>query len=217
VKLLFGFDPGGAKSFGWAVGEHSPALPLRIRGSGIADDAAQALAAATNLLEPGDELGGVGIDSPIYWTASCDRQSDRLVRASIARKGAPSPGGTVQHINSLRGACVVQGVVCGLLARSAFPGVPISEAHLKALLWLLDLCAPEHSSTSPLPIDLSTLVLGENTTSEHGRDAVIGTISAWAMLARPDGWSNLLACDDERLLPIAEPIGYWMPVPMGQV
>ena len=139
--LLLGLDPGGKGAFGWALAEDAPAWPLRVVRTGTADSAREALDAALGAAGSTPILAA-GIDAPLHWVAEGDRAVDARLRKRIAELGAPHPAGTVQHVNSLRGACLVQGMAAALLLRERFPALPISEAHPKALLWLLGIAAP---------------------------------------------------------------------------
>jgi len=83
------------------------------------------------------QLAGAGIDSPLFWVANGDRRVDQAVRAKMQALGARSVWGTVQSVNSLRGACLAQGILAAQLLRSRFPNIRITESHPKALLWLM--------------------------------------------------------------------------------
>ena len=109
----------------------------RLRAAGSACHAENAVAAACAKLETGDRVIAAGIDSPMYWTPSGLREAEAIVRDAMRSRGAPNVGGTVQHPNSLRGAVVVQGPTTAILLRQRFPGMPITEAHPKALVWLV--------------------------------------------------------------------------------
>ena len=54
-----------------------------------------------------------------------------------ARSRGEDPSGTVQQLNSLRGAALVQGLVAAMLLSQRVHGLPITETHPKAVLWLL--------------------------------------------------------------------------------
>src|SRR5207247_8462350 len=103
--------------FGWCVLEaDSGLLPLAMISSGLVNSAAEALAAAKavcGLRCP----QGVGIDGPLFWVAHGDRGADRLVREAVKRAGSKQAGGTVQQVNSLRGACIAQSVLVAHLSR----------------------------------------------------------------------------------------------------
>ena len=135
MNVLLGFDPGGAGAFGWCVAEHSPELPIRVLRTGIANHAEDAVAAARRKLSPADSVIGAGIGAPLFWTAAGDRRSDQLIRTQILALGAQP--GSVQHVSSLQGACLVQGMLAAMLLRDLYPALPLSESHPKAFL-----CSP---------------------------------------------------------------------------
>jgi len=125
---FIGFDPGGKKAFGWAVVETTP-RGLRLVAGGEVTGALTALATAS---EASVELpAAIGIDAPLFWVFDGDRNADLQVRALVC--GAGGQSGTVSHVNSLRGACLVQGVLVARLSRERWPEVPITESHPKAL------------------------------------------------------------------------------------
>jgi hypothetical protein len=72
---------------------------------------------------------GVGVDAPLWWSSgrSGDRNADQWIRTKYSIKS-----GTVQTINSLRCAALVQGVMFVSRLRENFPGVLVTEAHPKA-------------------------------------------------------------------------------------
>jgi hypothetical protein len=118
-----------------------------------------------------------------------------LVREAIRKAGARNAGGTVQDVNSLRGACVVQGILAAIELRDRHPDLLITEAHPKALRWLLrDAQALTHDS-------------------EHQRDAHLAAITAWALVHSEPGWRDLYQGEPSFYSPIAQPLVYFMPVP----
>lgn len=211
LSLLIGLDPGGEGAFGWAIVEHAASLPLSIVATGCSSSAAEAVAAVTHEVR-GEVVAAAAIDTPLFWSRTGDRAADKSVRGGIRRAGAKTPGGTVQHVNSLRGACLVQGVVAAMLLREAWPGLPISEAHPKALLWLLGVAVPElHPSLVTLQSLERYFTRARGGEPEHERDAVIGALSAWGAVTRPPGWQDLVVNEPSPLLPVAHPLSYWMP------
>lgn len=217
MDVLIGFDPGGASnggSFGWCVCKNTTELPVTILANGLAAHAEGAVNRVTEWLDENNGVAtGVGIDAPLYWTPTGNRTVETIVRRRMMQMGAPHAEGTVQHINSLRGACVVQGVICGLLLRKKFPRIALSESHPKAILWLSDLI-PEDSSPGKIRVsDIESLRSDQQGKySEHERDAALAALSAWAMCHQPAGWLDLKASEEhEVILPIGENIAYWMP------
>jgi hypothetical protein len=91
---------------------------------------------------------------------------------------------------------VVQAVLAVSAIRRERPGLPITESHPKALLFLLE---------PPLLADMLRL-------GEHERDAALATISGWASIHQPGGWSDLYQGESNLYHPIDAPVSYWMPV-----
>ena len=214
MGTFLGFDPGGIGAFGWAIlaGEQ---LPLCLVGRGIADHAQGAFNAAMKSADK-SSIKAVGIDAPLYWSAEGDRRADQIVRKAITKLG--SSGGTVNAVNSLQGACLVQGMLIALMCREALaPGTPISEAHPKALLWLLGEANAEHH---PKEIKMSVLkkyVVGNGIedASEHERDATLGAVTAFAAIAQLPGWEDLYQVEAEKASTktlFVPPPMYWMPL-----
>ena len=117
------------------------------------------------------------------------------------------------HVNSLQGACLVQGMMAGMLLRRGDAHLPISEAHPKALLWLVRIATQElHPSSVTFDLLSPFLVRSAQVqTSEHERDAAIGALSAWAMRRRPEGWEDLARFDEGRMSPLSPAPAFWMP------
>jgi hypothetical protein len=120
MKVFLGFDPGGEGHFGWAVCLDSDD-GLRVIDAGIADHAKGAMEQSLKALPKGASVAGAGIDAPMFWVMDGGRKVDYLLRSAIGLLGATSPGGTVQHFNSLRGACVIQGLLILKLLRLEYP------------------------------------------------------------------------------------------------
>lgn len=207
MGVLLGFDPGGLEAFGWCVVEDAEELPLRFLEGGIAQGARDAFEA---VVEHSDVLAA-GIDSPLFWTTS-GRRVDSVLRDELKTR-APSAAGTVQAVNSLRGACLVQGVLLAMLLRERWPGLRISESHPKAYLWLKGDasrdCHPRSvrlaslDSVSSIPPDIQP--------DDHVRDSAIAALSAWAMIHEPPRWRDLFLQEENPYMPIGPPLGYWMP------
>jgi len=205
MGTYLGFDPGGLGAFGWAVlsGE---TFPLRLCGCGTVDHAQAAFEAATDCA--GTTINAVGVDAPLFWNPAGDRRADHLLRKAITRLG--SPGGTVNSVNSLRGACLIQGILVAMICRNSGNGIPITEAHPKALLWLIGKPNPVGVTMD----DLEEYVLGSEVqgATEHERDAILGAVAAFAMDSRHLGWRDLYALEPDSITPLKPPPGYWMPV-----
>ena len=170
-----GFDPGGENNFGFAF--------LNTNGSyetGVVSSASEALDLVS------DRPLGVGIDAPLWWSAG--RGGGRYVDEWI-RKRHKIASGTVQSVNSLRGAVLVQGYLIAHQIRVKFPDVQITESHPKALIIALDIDG-ENWSAIETKFQLARNN-GYTHRTEHERDALIAAVCA------RDGfqgkWSNDLA------------------------
>ncbi len=209
MEVLLGFDPGGVGAYGWAVAEHSARLPLPLRATGVTNNAEEAITAALGAVGAVDDIKAAGIDAPLFWVAAGDRLADATVRTAICARG--SAGGTVQHVNRLQGACLVQGMLGGVLLRRRFPELPLSESHPKAFLWLAGVAKlklhPSKVTFALLAEYFSGIPTG---TSDHERDAAIATLSAWAMRVNPPQWRDLYALEQSPYSPLSRPLGYWM-------
>jgi predicted nuclease with RNAse H fold len=118
-----GADPGGRENaFGVAA--------LRDDGS-FETKCYSSVDQAVQFMMDWDNPQAVGIDCPMWWTSAPG--GGRRVDAWI-RKTYGVPSGTVQSINSLRGAVLVQGVLLAMVLRRRHPDLPITETHPKALL-----------------------------------------------------------------------------------
>lgn len=194
MSVYLGFDPGGESAFGWCVAADAPQLPLLRMSSGVTSGSVAAVARALSAVSPGEAVLAVGIDAPLVWSRDGTRRSDEWLRKAIRRGGAPYTSGTVQAINSLRGACLVEGILAALEIRELRGAIPISESHPKALRWL---CSEAWDAAGP---------------SEHERDALVGTYSAWAVVHKPAGWSDLYLMSERSFSLVPPPIHYFMPV-----
>ncbi len=211
MEIYIGFDPGGDRQFGWAV--CSPiGHTLRVLAVGDAGHAKEAVKEALSRIPTAGKVVGAGIDAPLFWTESGGRNVDNLVRRAIQELGAPSPGGTVQHINSLRGACLVQGVLTADLLHKQLPEINITESHPKALLYLLGVANRKKSAASVSLADLSGYVVCDiGHVSQHQRDAILGAFTALAQREKRQGWKNLFEQERKPVTPFGYPVEYWMP------
>ena len=212
-QVYVGFDPGGLGNFGWCVAEATDAQSLCVLESHDENNAKSATDAVLGLTKTKTaKIIAIGIDSPLFWSSEGDRVVDRDVRGAIKRKHCPTLGGTVQNVNSLRGACLAQGILAAHLMREAFPEVQITESHPKALLWLLGLATPDVPVDSIKAKDLHAFVTfpSNGDVSEHQRDAALGAYAAWAMASPCDRWTNLFTREPWPFVPVP-PVGYWMP------
>ena len=194
VVVFIGLDPGGIGKFGWAVVGEAPRLPLPVLATGVAAEARSAVARALSAAPSGETIAAAAIDAPLLWAREGPRACDILLRRAIRQAGAPNAQGTVQSPNSLRGACLVQGILAALELRECLPGLPITESHPKALLWLF----PEAKAVTA--------------NSEDERDAVLAGVAAWAMWSKQPSWRDLYAEERQSFWLIPKPLSYVMPV-----
>jgi len=211
MTVLIGLDPGGIDAFGWCVCEFTEKFPLHVIEQGIESCAHDAVAAAVECASDSQVIAA-GIDSPLCWAGRGDRLADQQLRSAVAAAGCRTPWGTVQIVNALRGACLVQGILALRVLRRRFPRIIVSEAHPKALLWLLGAANANLRVPEVGPQHLSSLVFNR-LPNEHERDAALGTLSAWAALVQPAGWSDLLQLETDAFFPAGEAV-YYMPLPL---
>jgi len=67
------------------------------------------------------------------------------VRAAMRRIGAVNLGGTVQHVNSLRGACLAQGMMAAHILREQNAGVLRSRSRIPRTSLVLEVATPPAS------------------------------------------------------------------------
>jgi hypothetical protein len=194
VMRVLGLDPGGANAFGWAVISGSFANPIFIAG-GVTSGASNAIKHATlHLQQPPEALG---IDAPLFWSPKGDRLADKLVRAQVRAVGGHN--GVVGHVNSLRGACLVEGLIAAQIAKNLWPRVQITEAHPKALMLI--------SGTAGLFAVRSEL----HGVGHHIRDAALSALAALALIEQVSGWHDLATLEPERCEPLGITVSYWFP------
>lgn len=183
--IVLGFDPGGLNSFGWACLRIDKSGTPAELSTGLCSNASTAFKEAANaaILVP----AAVGIDAPLFWIAEGDRKADVRIRKMVrAAKGSPS---TVGHVNSLRGACLVQGILAARAVAETWASTAVTEAHPKALLRV-------HSAAAQfLATNLS------DAPTEHERDAALAAYAAWAAAAKFTGWRDLVGDEDAPFFP----------------
>lgn len=96
-------------------------VALKLLDSGVVDDAKGAVQAALDKVKDLKDVCGAGIDSPLYWSIHGNHKADVLIRQTMRKRGARNVGGTVQSLNSLRGACVAQGILRHIYYVAEFP------------------------------------------------------------------------------------------------
>ncbi len=196
MGLFLGLDPGGAgnqgkaPSFGWCVLESTTNQPpLQLVAHGIANYAGLAVAASLGAIGNGT-LDSAGIDAPLFWQPDGARPVDTIVRARVTHAGGN--GGTVNEVNSMQGACLIQGMMAAMLLRGQYPKLRITESHPKALLWHLGIA---NISNPPGQITLSNLnhLIRSKVaiTNQHERDAALSAYTAFAMTTNQPHWANL--------------------------
>ena len=216
VDVFLGFDPGGRKDkktkeprFGWSICKDGPGKP-QLLCSGTAGYAQEVFQRVLDNLPKDACVRASGIDAPMFWAYTWDRKADLAIRQKLRCKGDQKT--SVQHINSLAGACLAQGVLLAELLHQEF-GAPITEAHPKALLTLL--------GTSRA--NMGKLVQGaqgiQGPDKEDREDAVLAAYAAWSMHEQLPDWKDLLEKEDPKpFFPFqkdssAMDIRYWMPIP----
>ena len=127
------------------------------------------------------------------------------------RKNYGIPSGTVQSVNSLRGAALVGGTLLALRLREEFPELPITESHPKALLIAFKL-------ESDAAIE-KCLHVRKAWHDEHQRDAMVAAVCA------REGFEGRWRCDlakhrhrleqDPKSFCLA-PVSYWWPEQIGR-
>ena len=180
-----GADPGGIGNFGLAFMDVSG--QLRCFTVSSVDEAVKRIVAT------GEPLG-MGIDAPMWWSAS--RGGGRRVDGRL-RKRYGIPSGTVQSLNSLRGAALVGGALLASRVRQEFPSTGITESHPKALLRALELDEASFAARFEIPTAWR---------NEHERDAAISAVCAREGFERR--WLTNLA--DQRDGREQNPQGYWL-------
>jgi hypothetical protein len=195
---FLGFDPGGEKRFGWAVLRESQSQ-LSFEAGGVCSDVVTAIEYASKFLTGAP--AGVGIDAPLHWTWTGDRCADLAVRRLVRRAGR-SPS-TVNHVNSLRGACLAQGIMLAHRVQAEWPEAQITEAHPKALLQV-------HAGAVAFAESLRSLGMLDPT-----RDAALAAYAAEALISRRPDWHDLVPQEQSPFFPANVRAHYWFPTSSG--
>lgn len=193
-----GFDPGGKGAFGWAVLSSTDG-ELTLTASGTCSNASDALREA-RLRCPSQPVA-FAVDAPLFWVPAGDRKADVCVRKMVCAAGGFS--GTVSAVNSLRGACVVQGIIVTRIASAVWPDSQISEAHPKALL----------AVCSEAKVFVATL--GDQGRCEHKKDAAVAAFAAFKFAEKSAGWHDLAKSELNPFFPAGKPVAYWFPKARG--
>ena len=104
-------------------------------------------------------------------------------------------------------------MVAAMLLRQRSPTLALTEAHPKALLWMLGEATLTRQQDA---VTMQTLAryfdIGALTMpTDHERDAAFGALTAWAMGHRADSWEDIRGLDADAVSPVAAPLGYWVP------
>lgn len=192
----FGADPGGVKNKSFGLAELHADGSFKTECCSSVDEAVAWI----------DQPDAVGIDCPLWWSSAAGggRAVDRWLRDTYKISS-----GTVQSVNSLRGAVVVQGVLLAMCLRRQWPNVLITEAHPKALLKALKLdgwtsIAREFELSGPDPA----------ARSDHERDALLCAVAAREGARQK--WRDLSldprpASELDPQQPAFGPVSYWWP------
>ena len=205
--IILGFNPGGKKSFGWSICHAGPdeLTLLRTGLSGDTKGAFDSVIESIKSLEiPGNPgVLAAGINAPMFWSTTGDREVDRVIRKALP----PGQKDTVLHINSIPGACLVQGASLGKLLHERYggDGFRITESHPSALFQLLE----ARGQSQELEV-LQALIDAIEDYAEQ--DAAICAYGAWSMLQRSSGWQDLYLLEPRSVQPFGTPLSYWMPV-----
>lgn len=209
--LILGFDPGGEGrrsqgEFGWSIcktinGTLQPPIE-----TGLAKNARDALHKVKDALKhhrDGDlPVVAAGIDAPLFWNPQGKRTVDTYLKKVLKPFGMDN---SVNQINSLRGACLAQGLLIGRHLQENWDiPTPMTEAHPTVLLHLL-----KHMG-QPESIRMTGHVI--DGLAGHQRDATLSAVAAWAMLHQPPDWHDLYVMEPCPVELLDQPISYWMPI-----
>lgn len=194
METFIGIDPGGKNAFGWCVMEADSASRVYdIVGTGTCSEVSDVISAIKRVCTT--QPIAAGIDAPLYWSRIGERLSDRKIRTAVNKAGSHSS--TVGHVNSLRGACLVQGVLAAVALVEIWPQIAITESHPKALLAVWP--------------DAKSFVQRFDFNNDHERDAALGAYAAFAFNSKWDGWINLAELEENKFVPSGGRIVYWFP------
>ncbi len=232
--IILGFDPGGKGNFGWSVCVTRDGQLQKPVQTCVANDALSALRAVEKFLRTDDtakhlRVLAAGIDAPMFWSEKGDRKVDGCLRDALGCTNfKASRGGTVQAVNSLRGAAVVQGVLLGKHLMECWGTILITESHPRVLRHLLDWnrqrdlmkrltgdlhCYRQYGNKCVCGCQLESgnVKHSPEDPGDHKLDATLAAISAWAMVHEPDGWEDLYIREPQPIQPFNTPVAYWMP------
>ena len=232
--FILGFDPGGEDHFGWSICETAGGELQAPATTGLANNAWDAIDRVKKALPNDPTVLAAGIDAPLFWSKNVDRKVDVVLRQALRNTKFPASklSGTVQTVNSLQGACVVQGPLLAWYLRDAWDHLQITESHPKVLHHLLHQMGQQEmirrliagfidSNQDPkfCQCGCDEATKPEASLADHKRDATLSAVSAWAAIQpRPSlpNWQNLYVAYVEEPCPIQPlnmPVSYWMPIP----
>ena len=184
-QFIAGFDPGGRGNFGWCLMELTDSLV--VVDHGLVNCADEAFDKMKEHLD--GELVAAGIDALLYWARrGGHRKSDKHVHRTS--------GADVMAVNSLQGACLIQGFLLAKRIKFEYPDCMITETHPKALLKISD----------------GARKFKNDEYSEDERDAMI---SAWAAAQcfLHGGKPNLFCFENKKdIHAFLEETIYWWPI-----
>lgn len=160
MSIWVGADPGGMNSFGLSLLDADGAASC-----GTVSSVDEAVSWITDRVG-GDVFGGIGIDAPLWWSSGPGggRLADRWIRDKYR-----IASGTVQSVNSLRGAAIAQALLLIERMRERIPELKVTETHPKALLIAMELDFKSFCARFE--------ILAPDV-NEHERDAAIGAVAA---------------------------------------
>ena len=191
VEIFLGFDPGGRAGigkFGWSICR-AEAEQLQVCATGRAQYSGQVVERVMNALPANPRVLAIGIDAPMFWNTTGE---DRVVDAIIGGAGVHP-----LRVNSMYGACLVQGVLVGDALYQLF-NAPITEVYPGAL-----------QALDGLMLDR---IRGLPANADEA-DATYAAYAAWRMYQRDPEWRDLFPEEPNPILPLGTPVSYWMPIP----
>ena len=185
-----------------------------------------------------------GVDAPLYWSIKGDRDTDKVIRRmlTLPKVGFTSnqANGTVQTVNSLRGSCTIEGLWLARCFDGAFSEARLTEAHPKALYFLLkanlgcmyETCRKHFNRLTRFLEDAEKTgkiesskveISSDGRARRDKRDAALAAFAAWSMLNQSQlscqvhEWSDLYKyerCQNQEgtIQPFCTPVSYWMPI-----
>lgn len=204
-NLVAGFDPGGKNSFGWCVAEVLPKRTIRVVttkqsvGAGLASNADEAFGKAHKVIkDSGGTLLAAGIDAPLTWARNGgQREADKRISKRFKS--------SAQAVNSLWGACLVQGFLLAKTLEEKYPDCLITETNPKPLWEYLKQTLG--IKTARKLCDTSW----EKGEPDHIHDAIVSAWAAAAAKAQTGGCDLYSLKDEVEVHRILDNAVYWWP------